>query len=385
MISKKYLVVAALLCCASARAEEVKKEEPKGWWQGITFNAFAAVGYSYNLSNPDNKLNQYRSFDYDHNTFRLDGAELVVQKAAANPGEFGFRLDLTFGAIARGSAARGLFRDVNTGIGLDIDVQQAVVSYIIPVGRGLRLDVGKFVTMAGYELIEGYDGFNDHISRSWLFTYGPFTHTGLKLSYSFHDMFAVAVFLLNGWDNVVDNNAAKSGAIQLSFTPSSKFSAYLTYIVGPERDNNNHDARHLLDLVLIFKPVERLTIAANVDYGLDTNAVELMPDPMIMPDPSLVPRANAQWLMANLYFRVMAHKRVFFNLRGELFYDFDGNRTGTAQRLTGLTFTPEFKITDALTMRAELRYDQSDTHVFDIGPSLRKWQTTAAAQAIYVF
>src|SRR5688572_9621277 len=104
MIVKVYAVALGILSCSTvalaeeppppapvepAKPEPPKKEEPKGWWQGITFNAFAAVGYSYNLSNPENKLNQYRSFDYDHNTFRLDGAELVVQKAVANPGEFG--------------------------------------------------------------------------------------------------------------------------------------------------------------------------------------------------------------------------------------------------------------------------------------------------------
>jgi hypothetical protein len=33
----------------------------------------------------------------------------------------------------------------------------------------------------GYELIEGYDGYNDNYSRSLLFNYAiPLTHTGVK-------------------------------------------------------------------------------------------------------------------------------------------------------------------------------------------------------------
>jgi len=372
-------------CVLFSSVTAIAEDKPKGWWEGISINGMASIGYSYNLSDPENKLNAYRSFDYDHNSFRLDGAELVLQKPVANPGDFGFRVDVTFGAIAKISAARGLFRDVTTGVPVDIDVQQAVASYIIPVGRGLRLDVGKFVTLAGNELIEGYDGFNEEISRSWLFTYGPFTHTGLKLSYQFHDMLGVTLMLANGWDNVVDNNRAKSGGAQIAFTPNDKFSWYLTYLVGPEMDGDDTNLRHLFDTVIVYKPHPRFTLTFNFDYGRDQNAVTLPIDPMLMPDPNAIPHADAQWLMAVLYFRVQAHKRVALNLRGELFYDFDGNRTGTAQRLTSLTFTPEFKVTDAITMRAELRWDQSDTHVFDIGDQLRKYQVTLAANAIYVF
>jgi len=55
------------------------------------------------------------------------------------------------------------------------------VSWNAPVGRGLRFDFGEHVTHMGYEVTEGYDGWNDNYSRSFLFGYTiPFTHTGLK-------------------------------------------------------------------------------------------------------------------------------------------------------------------------------------------------------------
>ena len=62
-----------------------------------------------------------------------------------------------------------------------MDIPQLFVSYIAPIGKGLRIDGGKFVTHMGYEVIGGYDGYNDNFSRGFIFGYGiPFTHTGLK-------------------------------------------------------------------------------------------------------------------------------------------------------------------------------------------------------------
>ena len=85
------------------------------------------------------------------------------------------------------SAAAGFFRDAS-GKAQDFDLQQAFVSYITPVGSGLRFDAGKFVTNHGYELIDGYDGYNDNATRSFSFGYGiPFTHTGIKAAYTFSD------------------------------------------------------------------------------------------------------------------------------------------------------------------------------------------------------
>src|SRR5256714_212565 len=91
------------------------------------------------------------------------------------------------------------------------DLQQAFVTYIAPIGSGLRFDVGKYVTHLGYEVIEGYDGYGDNYSRSILFGYAiPFTHTGLKASYGFSSKVAAMFEVVNGWDLVRDNNLSKS-------------------------------------------------------------------------------------------------------------------------------------------------------------------------------
>src|SRR6185369_5718564 len=144
-----------MLLCATAHADDK-------WYDKIQINGFASVAYEWNFNRPQSGLNQLRIFDFNHNNFGVDVAELVLQKPAVNPGDFGFRVDFVAGtAIPRVTASRGLFRDPATGQAGDFDLQQAFGSYIVPIGRGLRIDVGKFVTPVGYEVIEGYDGYND--------------------------------------------------------------------------------------------------------------------------------------------------------------------------------------------------------------------------------
>ncbi|MGZ3428826.1 MAG: outer membrane beta-barrel protein, partial [Polyangia bacterium] len=243
-------------------------EPPKSWFQLITLDAFASASYTWNFNNPSNNQNQLRAFDTDHNSIRIDAAELVVQKAVANRGDFGFRIDIAMGAVAHVAAARGLFRDPATGIAGDFDLQQAFASYVVPIGKGLRIDAGKFVTPVGAEFIDGYDGYNDNFSRSLLFTWAiPFTHTGLKLTYAFNDKIAATVMLVNGWDNVIDNNSAKSFGVSLALTPVGPLTIYLNYIGGPERDHQDTDFRHLADVGIVYKPRPRWSFTLNADYG----------------------------------------------------------------------------------------------------------------------
>ena len=235
--------------------------------ESIQANAFVSLGYTYNTNTPAEGLNTFRVFDEADNTFNVDVAELVLQKPLTQAGDAGFRVDLTIGdGIPRKTKALGL--DVG-----DADLQQAVVSYLAPVGSGLRLDFGKFVTHMGLELIEGYDGYNDNYSRSFLFNYAiPFTHTGLKAGYAFTPRLSASLMVVNGWDNVRDNNTGKSIGAQLALVPVSPLSFYLNYIGGPEQEDVTGASRHVFDVVAVLKPTKTLSFALNADYGTEEAA-----------------------------------------------------------------------------------------------------------------
>jgi hypothetical protein len=87
-------------------------------------------------------------------------------------------------------------------------IQQAVVAWHAPLGRGLLLEAGLFLSPIGPEGMAVKDQWN--WSRSNLFFGLPFYHTGMRASYGLSDTLTLSVAAYNGWNSVVDNNDEKS-------------------------------------------------------------------------------------------------------------------------------------------------------------------------------
>ncbi len=362
--------------------------EEKPWWKGISTNGFLSLSYTYNQNGPSPRLNQFRVFDFNDDDPQLDVAQLVIQRSISEPKQFGFRFDLIAGSgVPEITAAYGMFRDTHTGVAHHLDIPQLFVSYIVPVGKGLRLDLGKFATHMGYEVIGGYDGYNDNFSRSFIFGYGiPFTHTGLRATYSFSRKIAAMVSVTNGWDDVQRLNHAYTIGTQLALTPTKTTSISLNFIHGPERRNDSQDQRSVYELVATWKPVSKLALGGDGLYGHEQNGIAIGHD--------------ALWRGLAGYAKYSPNNSFSLAFRGEVFNDGGGTRTGVDQTLRGFTFTPEYtvgarfsrlnshfrKADGKFVLRGDLRLDLSDRDVFLVGSNpTGKRQFTSAINLIYLF
>ena len=340
------------------------------WFDEIAVNAFVSTAYVYNGNRPASGTSSYRVFDFIDNSFNVDVAELVVQIAPIKPNDAGFRVDL-----AVGNSIPQVTKSQDQTVA-QFDLQQLFVSYIAPVGSGLRFDVGKFVTHLGYEVIEGYDGYNDNYSRSILFGYAiPFTHTGVKASYAFSSKVAAMVEVVNGWDLMRDNNHSKSVGAQLSLTPVAPFSVLLNWIGGAEIANDNHTNRNVFDVVAILKPTKTLTLGVNGDYGIENGTSTVNPG------------SDATWKGIAGYVTLAVTDKFSVALRGETFHDDDGVRLGTSTKatLSELTFTPAYKFTEHVLLRGEARYDKANQPILAKRATLADKQTTIGANVIFVY
>jgi hypothetical protein len=351
-------------------AQETETTLPT-WLNEVTLNGFLEGSYSYNFNRPASGLNGYRVFDFDDNTFKLDVFELVAQKPTLHPRDSGFRVDLAMGSsIPRATAAAGLFHNSITGAE-DIDLQQAYASWIAPLGSGLRLDFGKYVTHLGYEVIQGYDGWNDNVTRSFLFGYAiPHTHVGARATYAVSDRISVMGMLANGWDVARDNNRGKSFGAQVALTVSPTLTVYLNGIRGPERNANDTDQRTLFDAVVIVKGGSRWTLVANADRGSEQNG---------LPNGDI-----AVWSGIAGYARFAVTPIFALSLRAESFDD-SGVRTGVDQTLRELTFTPELRLTPSLMIRGDARFDHSNRDVFEKDNQFVPNQNTVLFDVLYSF
>ena len=362
--------------------------ENQPWWRGISTDGFLSLSDTYNNNDPSPRINQFRVFDFNNDDPQLDVAQLAIQRAIGEPRQFGFRFDVIAGSgVPEVTAAYGLFRDTHTGIAHHVDIPQFFLSYIAPVGKGLRFDLGKFTTHMGYEVIGGYDGYNDNFSRSFIFGYGiPFTHTGLRTTYAFSRKITGMVSLTNGWDDVQRLNHAYTVGTQLALTPTRTTSVSFNFIHGPERRQDSHDQRSVYELVATWKPVAKLTLGSDGLYGHEENGVAVGHD--------------ALWKGLAGYATYGLTSKFSLAFRGEAFNDGGGTRTGADQTLHEFTFTPEYdmnvkfsrlnshfrKANGKFAVRGEVRLDLSNKNVFlEGGNPTRKQQFTSAINLIYLF
>jgi hypothetical protein len=364
------------------------KPDAKSWWRGITTDGYMSLSYTYNDNDPSSRINQFRVFDFNDDDPQLDVAQLVIQHADSEPKQFGFRFNLIAGSgVPEVTAAYGLFRNMHTGIAHHVDIPELFISYIVPIGKGLRLDAGKYATHMGYEVIGGYDGYNDNFSRGFIFGYGiPFTHTGLKATYAFTSKITAMVSICNGWDDVQRLNHAYTAAAQIALTPTKTYSLTFNFIHGPERRQDTHDQRTVYELVTTWKPFSKFTLGGDGVYGHEENGVAIGHD--------------AIWRGLAGYAKYSLTSRFSLAFRGEVFNDDGGTRTGTDQTLQGYTFTPEYdmnakfsrlnshfkKADGKFVVRGEARWDKSDKNVFLVGSNpTTNHQFTRAVNLIYLF
>jgi len=167
----------------------------------IDVTGFVDVYYTYNSNKVDPAL---RSFDVQHNAFSLSLAEIAFAKGVSPDSRLGFRVDLDFGKTADLVAA---YEPEENGQEIYKHVQQGHLSVL--AGRKLQLDVGKFVTPLGAEVIESQGNWN--YSRSVLFGYAiPFYHVGVRASLPVNDKLSFSGYLVNGWNNGSEVNGDKT-------------------------------------------------------------------------------------------------------------------------------------------------------------------------------
>jgi hypothetical protein len=370
---------------------------------GISIHAMLAVDYLYDINAPAGSTVNgvgpqpfLRVFENEKNSFILNLANLHFERAADNlPG---FVIDLDFGKTADVVNNTTYFGQRDNGIpvtgnGTDFfDARQFYLTYTVPVGSGIKLKAGRFVTLAGAEVIKSYNAFNNNITESILFGFAiPFTHTGLMASYAFTDAVGLDFGLVNGWDAVADNNDGKSihAGLNLAFIP--QLTIYQTFTYGPEQtgrevtDNLGNtlvvhagrSKRLLLTTLATIKPTDALSFIIDYDYGNDSDSVPLN---------GLL--RTAQWQGAAGYIVYNFTDDLSACLRGEVFDDMDGARTGFKATYAEVTPTVTYKITDGLYWRNEYRHDESDNSnakVFAHQSNLVRGQDTIATELIYAF
>ncbi len=354
----------------AASAEPAKSSSPTlaSILGPTSVSGFVDAYYGQNFNNPASRTNNLRFFDAASNQFGLNLIELVVDKApdAANS-RTGYHIALGYGQAMNAITGAGTTNSTSA----DQYVKEAYFSYLAPVGKGLQVDVGKFVTPHGAEVIETKDDYN--YTRGILFSYAiPYYHFGMRAKYAFNDKYTLSGYFVNGWNNVIDNNSGKTYGLTFAWTPNKKFSLSQGYMAGPETTNVNSDWRQLWDTVATINVTKRLTLMFNYDYGRGDRMLGI-PDPVY-------------WTGIASYFKYALNDKYSFSGRYEYYNDHYGFTTGTPGHIQEVTGTFEHPFASHIISRLEFRHDMANNPIFTKGASTPvSNQTTLTAGMVFTF
>ena len=198
---KKIITLSMYFMAFSLVAQEETEEKKK-----VSFSGSVDAYYRSNFTAPNdtNQISPGTSFA-DTSGFSLGMANVI----ASYEGEkVGFVADLVFGP--RGEAAS------NTVL------NQIYVYW--NVSESVTLTMGKFNTFLGYEVIAPADNFN--YSTSYLFSNGPFSHTGIKADFKISEDFSLMLSVMNQTD-VTEFNPDGSYAIGAQLGYSDQYLNFL--------------------------------------------------------------------------------------------------------------------------------------------------------------
>lgn len=350
--------VATTLVCLSVNAlfaqpdsTETEEKNP------LKISGYADVYYKLDFAKTG--ANNKTSFTNSHNSFELGMASLKFEKTL---GKVGMVADLGFGTRAKEFA----YADN----GITQAIKQLYITYT--ASDKLTFTAGSWATHVGYELVDPQ--LNRNYSMSYMFSYGPFTHTGIKADYKFGNS-GIMLGIANPTDQRTTGISPKYLLGQFSTsTKDGKLKLYLNYVGGKSSDSSKMNQ---VDLVAT------LGISDAFSIGYDGTVASYK-----LKENGKFGSTNSWWGSA-LYLNADFSKLFGLTLRSELFDDGKQlNVFGSAPAggsIFANTLSANIRL-GALTLIPEIRIENGSKAIFIDGKnSSSKSSANALIAAVYAF
>jgi len=289
-----------------------------------TFNFSGTVDTYFRSSFTEDPIAPGTSFA-NLNGFSLGMANFIVSYEGEKSG---FVADVVFGP--RGSDA------VFGSVGNSSEMVNQLYAYY-NIAEGVTVTLGNFNTFLGYEVISPAANFN--YSTSYMFSYGPFSHTGAKLDFSISE----DVSLMIGVFNQTDQTEANYDRYTAFGAQLGLYGQYLNLLAG--------DEYFQLDYTGGFD------LSDSFFLGINATTATLAGD--------------TGFAGVALYPQLTTSDSFAIGLRGEFFSETDGFGAlvsdGDADNFS-LTLTGSFTSGNFM-FKPELRLDSASSEIFAISPT----------------
>src|SRR5438046_1306883 len=342
-------------------------------WAGFKLTGFAQGSYSYSGRSVGDTAIVGRLYDRLQNRFTLNALAVVLDKPY-DPAKFsaGFHGELLLGQDATVIQSNGF------NLGAQADLPHLYVTLNVPTasGNGLQFKLGRIPTLLGLEVIETYANPNWSEGNQFIYVEN-FTALGVSVETKFNNHLDAQFRVINGWDQVSDNNGRKSLMGRVGIYPDAATSLGIVGFWGPEEAGINGANRYGIE----GRRWRKLGKAAGWVRGANgrEQANAARPDPP----------QDAQWGPLGGWVTYDFNSAVGLALRGDYANDQDGARTNclfgfpanTGQKFGSGTATLNIRAWPDAVVRPELRYDRSTLAAF----AGKKDQVTFALAVAYLY
>ncbi|MBI3296700.1 MAG: porin [Elusimicrobia bacterium] len=224
----------------------------------VRFGGFVDTYYAYDFQRPPLRDRAFTTQPARHNEFNVN---LAFIEAVVSEDRVRGRLALQAGNSVQSNYGGEPRVGTVSGSDLTRHIQEAVVGY--RVTDKLWIDGGIYLSHIGLESWISRDNWG--YSRLLMSDFSPYYQAGVKASYQWTESFSSQLHVVNGWQNISENNENKALGVQLAFAPTEGWSVTYNNFYGQEVGNRG---RFFNNVVLKTPAFGRVQGAAAADYGI---------------------------------------------------------------------------------------------------------------------
>ncbi|SRR5579883_2666918 len=295
--------------------------------------------FAYDFNDPSSKNIPYLFNHNRHNEFNLNLA-LVELDYQGNHMRTTIGMQTGTYPIANYSAEPSLLQHIYQAFG---GVQ------VLP---DLWLDAGVFSSHFGIETAIGHDQWT--LTRSLCAENSPYFETGARAVYDPDGPWSFGLFVLNGWQNIVDPNSNKALGTQIQYTIANKLTLNSSTFYGNEKPDSAKQWRFFHDFYVLWQVNESCGISGVFDIGWEQTASHS--------------ESYNRWYTFAVIAHYMLSEQWGIGIRGEQYNDPNAVivATGTPNgyQTFGYSANVDYVVSDHATLRFEAKHYSSKDNIF---------------------
>lgn len=231
----------------------------------VSWGGFVDSQYALDFNHPPNGDRTFSTQPARSNEFNLNLAHL---EATVDSNKLRGRFALQAGTSVQSNYAGEPSRGSVSGPDLSRHIQEARLGY--RVSDKTWVDAGIFFAHVGAE--SWISSNNLTLTRSLVADFSPYYLSGVKVTHAASDALSLQFLVVNGWQNISENNTDKTVGTGIEYSWDSFSLAYNT-LIGNEVSSDLNGApragefRHFHNLILRSLLSGRFEWAAQLDFG----------------------------------------------------------------------------------------------------------------------